>query len=800
MTARFFLCITLALLVPLQFRGQASTQELPSAPIPQEQTSAPPVPEAVPADPPPPGEFARMEADHQSKEKNIVTLAGNVEVRYLNYVVHSQALTYDTDTGIVQSPGHVELDGGPDNEHISAAHGEIDMKRQSAHFYQAVGTISAPERGTSRVVLESTSPFLFTASELIKNSPGHYTLLGGIVTSCELPHPDWDFRVHNAEIDDNTAKMYNSMFQLVSVPLFYFPYATHSLSTEGPQSGFLIPVIGTSSTKGLVLGDEYYWNINRSTDLFLGLDYFSLRGFSPLGQFRYKGTGLDYALVRFTALKDRGQPGTGIDQGGIDMVVAGRHDFNPTTRVAANLEYLNSYVYRQAFAENFTQAVASEVKSDAYVSHEDDGYAEIASAERYQNFENTTGSQVRILHVPTLEADALDHALGGGFYWDGRVAADGLERSEPGFQSSGVVKRVDIYPKLGYVWQAAGWSFRPEVAARETFYSQSVTGVLNQGYGSMVPQESDATLNRKDAEAQLEVTAPALERDFSLGGDTKLRHVIQPEARYRFVGGIDNFANVTRFDATDIASDTNEIEYGVTQRFYLLHKRKRPCKPGVKTLNGIVPCHDVEQQTIQWFVGQKYFFDPSFGGAVVPGVPNILQSTLEFSGAAYLTSRRNFSPAVSRLKWSSTQRIDVETDLDYDTVHGIPLASNTFVDFHQQDWFAGAGVSKLIQPVAASTGGPLQESDFLQMRWSLGYGGVAKRGVSVGTSGGYDVENNAVQYSIIQAGYNWNCCGLSAEYRRFALGSTRNENQYLFNFTLAGVGTAGNLKRAERLF
>jgi len=89
---------------------------------------------------------------------------------------------------------------------------------------------------------------------------------------------------------------------------------------------------------------------------------------------------------------------------------------------------------------------------------------------------------------------------------------------------------------------------------------------------------------------------------------------------------------------------------------------------------------------------------------------------------------------------------------------------------------------------------------FNQVRWTLGYGGPTKRGFSVATTGGYDIETNAVQYAVVQTGYNWDCCGFSAEYRRFALGSVRNENQYRFNLTLAGVGTAGNLKKAERLF
>jgi len=41
---------------------------------------------------------------------------------------------------------------------------------------------------------------------------------------------------------------------------------------------------------------------------------------------------------------------------------------------------------------------------------------------------------------------------------------------------------------------------------------------------------------------------------------------------------------------------------------------------------------------------------------------------------------------------------------------------------------------------------------------------------------------------------------VSLEYRRFALGSVRNENQFRFIFSLANVAAIGNLRRQERLF
>jgi LPS-assembly protein len=56
------------------------------------------------------------------------------------------------------------------------------------------------------------------------------------------------------------------------------------------------------------------------------------------------------------------------------------------------------------------------------------------------------------------------------------------------------------------------------------------------------------------------------------------------------------------------------------------------------------------------------------------------------------------------------------------------------------------------------------------------------------------------QYITLQTSYNWNCCGLSVEYRKYDLGTIRNDGTYSFNFTLANIGTAGNLRRAQSLF
>jgi LPS-assembly protein len=72
--------------------------------------------------------------------------------------------------------------------------------------------------------------------------------------------------------------------------------------------------------------------------------------------------------------------------------------------------------------------------------------------------------------------------------------------------------------------------------------------------------------------------------------------------------------------------------------------------------------------------------------------------------------------------------------------------------------------------------------------------------LSAASSFGFDADHGSLQYATAQTSYNWDCCGLSLEYRRFALGSVRNENQYRFSFTLSNVGAFGNLRRQERLY
>jgi LPS-assembly protein len=178
-----------------------------------------------------------------------------------------------------------------------------------------------------------------------------------------------------------------------------------------------------------------------------------------------------------------------------------------------------------------------------------------------------------------------------------------------------------------------------------------------------------------------------------------------------------------------------------------------------------------------------------------------LTSTVDLTGIAFLTSARRLSPLISRLRIMTSSRTDIEWDMDYDFTLGHMTASTVLLNYRLGPLTLGGGDAFLqVPPEAATSSTVPSPQSFNQFRLLLGYGHTGKQGFSAAANVGFDANLGFLQYAAAQTTYNWNCCGLSVEFRRFDLGSVRNENQYRFTFALANLGALGNLRRAERLF
>jgi LPS-assembly protein len=758
------------------------------------------------------GEEVRIEATTQEKDGPIYKLRGHVEIRYGSYSLYADEVTYNDDTGEVTGEGHMVLDGGPADEHIEASHGTYNLRTESGKFYDVVGTIGVRTKA-GRTLLTSSNPFAFAGKTVEKKGPDHFEVVDGSVTTCELPRPKWTFNAHKVVVDvGGNAQVYRSSFRVRDVPVFYFPYAAFPAQRVARKSGFLIPSFGRSSTKGTIIGDSVYWAINRSMDATAGAEYFSQRGWAERGEFRARPSDTSFVDFTYFGVTDRK------NQGGEDIHLSGEGRLLHNFRSVANIDYLSSFVFRLAFSETFTQAVNSEVKSQAFLSNSTRGFSFNGMVERYQNFESSqNGDVITILHAPSFEVSSVDRRLAHTpLYWSLDAAAEGLSRSEPGFRTANLLGRFDLTPTIALPLSLHGWSFRPELSLRNTLYTQQLLPGATVGVATSDP------VNRKALQGSVEMRLPVLERVFE--GEIrgrKWKHVIEPRATYRYVTGVNNFASILRFDARDILSNTNEVEYGVINRLYAKRTSEKPeecTNEGMTSLRIGAPveqnlpwertytpeptdCQAGPQtrEIATWELAQKYFLDPDFGGALVNGRRNVLTTTADFSGIAFLTEPRHLSPLISRLRVFTSARTDAEWAIDYDFKEHRVNASTAMVNYHFGEFTVGGG-DAFAQALPGVVTSSTMQQDFNQFRILLGYGHPNKRGLSGATAFGFDANLGFLQYATVQTSYAWDCCGVSVEYRRFALGSVRNENQFRFSFNLANVGSFGNLRKQERLY
>jgi LPS-assembly protein len=858
---------------------------------------------------------AILESDTQSRRGDVTLLSGDVQITYRDHILKADTISYDEATGQVIAEGHVQLSGGVNDEHIQASHGTYNLRTQTGRFFDVTGSVGLHENEAPRVVAPATNagitpnaslaapvahqpgyatqnPFLFDGKVVEKTGPANYVIHGGSVTSCLLPHPDWQLFARVITMDGKQVKAKNSVFEILGIPLLFLPYVTHPVDQDERQSGLLIPTLGYSSasqntgSKGITIGEQIYITVGRSADVTAGFIYYSLRGFGENGTVRYRGIGNDFFDAHFSALQDRGfyQPAVNAagatiseytNQGGEDVTASFRREFSPHVRAVGDAEYLSSYVYREAFTENFNQAVSTDITSVLYLTDQRNGFSTDGRVDRYEGLKvvpvlNKAGQEVRIFHAPSLDFIATDHRIAGTpLLWSVTASAAGLKRVQPNFSTGGITERLDLRPEISLPLAYAGWHTLTSVAVRETAYSRSRKAPYGNG---ALPVELLAGVNRADVELNIDIRPPVIERTFVVPAKWRwllgeqVRHTIEPDITYSNVHGVDNFLSLLRFDDVDLQSDTDELKYAVTQHLYFKPRKRtaeRVVKPGCEVetrsaeeiadvldpvprasndANGIpnvsatapdVPTRtharrrqgcDAEEPVKQrewfsWELSQKHFFAENFGGAVIDGRRNLFETTLNFSGIAFLTEPRSISPLKSRMRFRTSSHTDVAWDFDYDTGANKFTSSNTFFDVHEGKYFGGFSYALLNAPgrfhsevintgTNTATGITTSAiSDFSQMRVLLGYGTPSQPGLSVATSAGLDLNagsaqdsSGVAQYITIQASYNWNCCGLTVEYRKYDLGTIRDEGAYRFNFTLANIGTAGNLRRAESLF
>ncbi|MGB6595800.1 MAG: LPS assembly protein LptD [Candidatus Acidiferrum sp.] len=744
----------------------------------------------------------------QQKRGDLFIADEDVDIHYGGQRLQADHVEYNEQTSESIARGHVRFDYN--NEHLEADEAHYNVSTGHGTFTNVKGTVRI-ERHANPLILISQNPLYFQAPEVERFANDIYLVSRGWITICDPQHPTWQFYAPHARIRlDKTVALVNANFRLYHVPLVWLPYATAPAGEKIRQSGILLPVISQSNTKGFVFGDSFYLAPKPWLDTTLGAEYFSKRGSAERAEFRarpFENTSVQYT---YFGVIDRGIEVPGANdtsvlerQGGHQQRLEVQSLLPEGWRFVADINELSSLTFRLAFADSFGDAITSEVRSATFLTNNFRGFSLNIAALSDKTFLSipitslTTGVtspavSVSLRNAPEVRFSSVEQApwenLPIYFSFDAYAGALHRQDDTP-LNTAAFVPSTEFAPTVTIPLHVADWFGITTAATFRTTY-------FGDSYNSAGLPTSQS-ITRNTGELTVDLRLPTFERFFDRSSLDKnkprkrYKHTIEPVVSYHYVGGVDNFADFIRFNSDSTLTDTNQVEYGITQRLFL--------KTG----------DDQPQELITWSLLQEHYFDPTFGGAIVNGQRNVFEALDSISPFAFAFGPRNWSPILSDFKVTPGGLYDLEQILQYDPQIQRLVTVGTLLKVKPySEFFSTIAFFRLNDnPVAADllmppppNFQPFSQPLSNQVRALIGYGNLTRKGFNFTTGISYDFTDKILQNQLVQISYNGSCCGLALEYRRIDLGTVRTENRFTATFIIANIGSFGNLRRQERIF
>jgi LPS-assembly protein len=709
----------------------------------------------------------------QRKQGGVYFADDNVDISYGNMRLQADHVEYNSVTYEAVATGHVKFDF--ENQHIEGDEAHLNVSTGRGTFHNVHGMVKL-ERRPNPLLLITDNPLYFQATDVERLAPDVYEIYHAWFTICDPRNPTWQFYTPQARVTlQKSVAMVNANFRLYKVPLFWTPYATAPAGDHIRQTGLLMPVIGQSNTKGFVAGDAFYWAPKSWFDTTLGFEDFSRRGTSERGEFRarpFEDTSIKYTYFGVIDRGIAGPDGTIQKQGGHEQQLEVKSLWKDNWRFVADVNELSSLTFRLAFADTYGDAINSEIRSSIFLTNNFKGFSfNVASLNDRSYLELTPPNSVVLRSAPegrfsSVEQQPLENLP---VYLSFDSFAGAVHRDDAFIDSPGFVPRTEVAPKVTVPLHFGNWlGVTTSAVFRSTFYGDSLDAAGNVVENSIV---------RNTGEFQVEIRPPTLERFFDRPLSRKrYKHTIEPKITYRYVTGVNNFSDFIRYDSNATLTDTNEVEYGITQHLY------------VKTGD------DTPVDFLQWSIVQKHYFDPTFGGAIVPGQRNVFEALDSITPFAFAAGARNWSPIVNDVELTPGGKYDAESIVEYDPQLNKVTTIGTLLKVKPYSEFFLTVADFRLQ------GDPIVQPPSHQIRLLMGYGDLTRKGFNISSGLSYDILNGQQQNQFVQVSYNGGCCGLALEYRRIELGAVRTENQFRVDFVIANIGTFGNLRRQERIF
>src|SRR5262249_22200187 len=438
-------------------------------------------------------------------------------------------------------------------------------------------------RGTFENALGYVQPGVFIEAKRIERVDADtYKIEGGRFTSCSQPTPRWSLSARPAPLEVNAhISAHNVLFKVKAVPAMYIPYFMYPIEQDQRSTGFLLPHVGYSSTRGYNFGGGFFWAMGRSFDQTFYVDNYSRYGTGFGHEFRYamkapsRGDFRSYFIMR-----DGGGGEHNLNWNAVQLLPGG-------ARATVLVQESSTFDFQQQFQDNIDRALTRTRRWSGTLQRPIFGMNLQVLADQMDTIFNSNETFDRRGHLPSFAISQSPKKIGkkSGFVYTFQLAAERIIQGNQNRTDN--YSRFDANPRISRPFNLSFLQVNPDVQFRYTYYDKSL-GERDRVIGP--------PLNREYVETSLDLRGPTFSRVFNTPDNfysDRYKHVIGPEVVWLYRSKIEDFLAVPRFDYNDFILGTNQVSYGLVQRFYA----KRP------TPTGKLAAYEF----FNWRIGQTYY-------------------------------------------------------------------------------------------------------------------------------------------------------------------------------------------------